>query len=159
MGAGDIRLMDRRNFLKHVPTVVVATTAGIVTKKSSAEEVPVTEPTEAQNRGEVIRLWKLGSIEHGIYPTDAEVQRLADILSCDGGPPTDIIWGPYLTCEVINTDGKTVYDVINTGKPTPEAIADKILELRVDVNDLFARDVIIQAIKEASQEAINAQSS
>jgi hypothetical protein len=44
-----------------------------------------------------VRIWKLGSLEHGIIPTDAAIQKLADILlSNPGGGAFDVIWGPEL---------------------------------------------------------------
>ena len=32
-----------------------------------------------------VRLWRLGSLEHEIFPTDAAVQKLADILMSNPG--------------------------------------------------------------------------
>jgi hypothetical protein len=52
-----------------------------------------------------IRLWKLGSLEHRIFPNDAAVQRLADMLMNNvGGGSIDLIWGPELTLEETKTD-------------------------------------------------------
>lgn len=45
----------------------------------------------------VIRVWKLGSLEHRIFPTEAAVKRLADMLAkAVEGKSLDIIWGPEL---------------------------------------------------------------
>ena len=52
-----------------------------------------------------IRLWKLGDIEKGIFPTDAAVNKLAEILlSNPGGGAFDLIWGPELTVEDYSTN-------------------------------------------------------
>lgn len=51
-----------------------------------------------------VRLWKLGDIKEGIFPTDAAIQKLADILlSNPGGGAFDLIWGPELTLEESKT--------------------------------------------------------
>jgi hypothetical protein len=65
-----------------------------------------------------VRLWKLGDIEAGIFPTAAAIQRLSDILlSNPGGGAFDIIWGPELTVEDYNTNvhqflGKAKYEPV-----------------------------------------------
>lgn len=44
-----------------------------------------------------IRLWKLGSLEYKISPTQETASKLCDILSSlkdENGNFTDIIWGP-----------------------------------------------------------------
>ncbi len=47
-----------------------------------------------------LRLWKLGSLEHRIYPTEKAVARLAELLKgWDGKSDLDIIWGPDIECE------------------------------------------------------------
>lgn len=52
-----------------------------------------------------IRLWRLGSLEHKIYPTEAAVSRLADMLASSvGGGPIDIIWGPELDIKETGTE-------------------------------------------------------
>jgi hypothetical protein len=44
-----------------------------------------------------IRIWKLGSIEHKIIPSDAAINKLAEILMQNmGGGVLDLIWGPDL---------------------------------------------------------------
>lgn len=44
-----------------------------------------------------IRIWTIGDLALGILPTDAAVQKLADILlSNPGGGAFDLIWGPEL---------------------------------------------------------------
>lgn len=157
--------MDRRNFLKATPTAVAVAVASVglttKTKELKAEEIQFEELKIAPSQGEVIRLWKLGSLDHGIYPTDAAIQKLASILNDTQGGVCDIIWGPDLTCEVITTEGKTVVDVIDTGKPTPEDIADKIIELmpEISMDHGNARTTIIYAIETAVRECQDAQNS
>lgn len=65
-----------------------------------------------------VRLWTLGDIKEGIFPTDAAIQKLADILlSNPGGGAFDLIWGPELTLHESKTTvhqflGKTKYEPI-----------------------------------------------
>lgn len=52
-----------------------------------------------------IRIWKLGNLEHKILPTDAAVQKLADLLLNNvGGGAMDLIWGPDLEIAETSTD-------------------------------------------------------
>jgi hypothetical protein len=52
-----------------------------------------------------IRIWKLGSLEHELFPTDAAISKLADILlSNTGGGAFDLIWGPELELAETSTD-------------------------------------------------------
>jgi hypothetical protein len=52
-----------------------------------------------------VRLWKLGDLEMGIFPTDVAVNKLAEILlSNTGGGAFDLIWGPELNLEETSTD-------------------------------------------------------
>lgn len=47
-----------------------------------------------------IRLWKLGSLEHGLCPSHETMQKLADILNnWDGKADLDLIWGPDISVE------------------------------------------------------------
>lgn len=68
-----------------------------------------------------VRIWKLGDLEKGIVPTEAAVQRLADILlSNPGGGAFDIIWGPELSVEEYKTNvhqflGKAKYEPVLEG--------------------------------------------
>lgn len=65
-----------------------------------------------------IRLWRLGDLEKGILPTDAAIQKLADILlSNPGGGAFDLIWGPEISFEEVTTNvhnflGSTKYEPI-----------------------------------------------
>lgn len=52
-----------------------------------------------------IRIWKLGSLEHKIVPTDAAVQKLANLLLNNvGGGSMDLIWGPAIELFETSTD-------------------------------------------------------
>ncbi len=76
---------------------------------------------------QTIRIWKMGSLEHQIYPTKQAIDALAKLLCpSDGKPVTDIIWGPDLTCEVVqggsvniigsaSKDGTTYYKIKEDG--------------------------------------------
>jgi len=65
-----------------------------------------------------IRVWRLGDLDKGILPTDAAIQKLADILlSNPGGGAFDLIWGPELSFEEVTTSvhnflGSTKYEPI-----------------------------------------------
>lgn len=64
-----------------------------------------------------IRLWKLGSLEHKIYPTAAAVSHLADMLLNNvGGGSMDLIWGPELELKESSTD---VYRFLGEAKYKP----------------------------------------
>lgn len=68
-----------------------------------------------------VRLWRLGSLEHKIYPTEAAVARLADMLaSAVGGGAIDIIWGPELDVEETSTE---IYKFLGIEKYAPTLIA------------------------------------
>lgn len=64
-----------------------------------------------------IRLWKLGSLEHRIFPSEPAIQRLADMLMNNvGGGSIDLIWGPELTLEETKTD---VHQFLGEAKYAP----------------------------------------
>jgi hypothetical protein len=51
-----------------------------------------------------IRLWTLGSLEHGIGPQKAVMNKLRDILASHvGGGTMDLVWGPELTFKESST--------------------------------------------------------
>jgi hypothetical protein len=68
-----------------------------------------------------VRLWKLGDLDKGIFPTDAAVERLIQILSSNpGGGAFDLVWGPDLVVEDYKTDvhqflGKEKYEPVWDG--------------------------------------------
>ncbi len=52
-----------------------------------------------------IRIWKLGSLEHKIFPTDAAISKLSNILlNHMAGGAMDFIWGPDLELTETSTD-------------------------------------------------------
>jgi len=52
-----------------------------------------------------IRLWRLGSLEHRIFPTPAAVERLAEVLANNlAGGSMDLIWGPELELQETGTE-------------------------------------------------------
>ena len=79
-----------------------------------------------------IRIWRLGDLDKGILPTDAAIQKLADILlSNPGGGAFDLIWGPELSFEEVTTNvhnflGGTKYepilDSIHSGLGVPPTL-------------------------------------
>ena len=64
-----------------------------------------------------VRLWKLGDLDKGLFPTDVAVNKLSEILlSNPGGGAFDLIWGPELTLEESRT---TVHQFLGEGKYKP----------------------------------------
>ena len=66
-----------------------------------------------------VRVWKLGSLETNppIFPTDAAVSKLSDILlSNTGGGAFDLIWGPELSVENYETN---VHQFLGAAKYEP----------------------------------------
>jgi hypothetical protein len=64
-----------------------------------------------------IRVWRLGSLEHKLLPTDAAVNRLANMLINNvGGGSIDLIWGPDLELQETSTD---VYKFLGQEKYAP----------------------------------------
>ena len=64
-----------------------------------------------------IRLWRIGSLEHKLLPTDAAVNRLATMLINNvGGGSVDLIWGPDLDLKETSTD---VYRFLGNEKYGP----------------------------------------
>ncbi len=52
-----------------------------------------------------IRVWKLGSLEHRVFPTEFAIQHLADMLSnFTAGGSSDLVWGPELELVETQTD-------------------------------------------------------
>lgn len=48
-----------------------------------------------------IRVWKLGSLEHGIMPTQEAVDTLTELLAAGA---SDIIWGPDIQVFTVVVD-------------------------------------------------------
>lgn len=100
-----------------------------------------------------IRIWKLGSLEHKIFPTDAAIAKLSSVLlNHVAGGAMDFIWGPDLTIEETSTDlykflGSEKYQAvissIHSGLGIPAAIggssgsfADNFMSLRTIIERL-----------------------
>jgi hypothetical protein len=67
-----------------------------------------------------IRVWKLGDIKERIMPTEAAINRLAEMLCNNvGGGVMDLVWGPDLELKETSTDvyrflGQTKYEPVLT---------------------------------------------
>ncbi len=65
-----------------------------------------------------IRLWRLGSLEDRIFPTEKAIQKLADMLvSVDNNAELDIVWGPDITVQEIDVNQED-YDLLCTATPS-----------------------------------------
>jgi hypothetical protein len=111
-----------------------------------------------------IRLWKLGSLDHRILPTEAAIARLADMLMNNvGGGSIDLIWGPELQLQETSTDiskflGEEKYrPILNnifaglgippglTGLPAPGGFGNNFISLQTLVERLqYGRDLLIR---------------
>lgn len=111
-----------------------------------------------------IRLWKLGSLDHKILPTEAAIARLADMLMNNvGGGSIDLIWGPELQLQETSTDiskflGEEKYrPILNnifaglgippglTGLPAPGGFGNNFVSLQTLVERLqYGRDLLIR---------------
>ena len=61
-----------------------------------------------------LRVWKLGNLEYGLYPTQESVNKLAEmLLNTPDGVTADLIWGPDL--EVFELDNEKVIQHIVHG--------------------------------------------
>ncbi len=64
-----------------------------------------------------VRLWKLGSLEHHIMPSEAVINRLAQTLVSNvAGGMMDLIWGPDIELVETSTD---VHHFLGEGKYAP----------------------------------------
>ena len=94
--------MERRRFLKKImgtAGTVIAVAIGEqkalsgISSAGNNTSVRTIKPSETQ----MLRVWKLGSLEHKILPTTEAVEKLSSLLSdWDGKTTLDIIWGPDL---------------------------------------------------------------
>jgi len=63
--------------------------------------------------GQMLRIWKLGNMDKGIYPTANTVNKLMDILyEWDHTSSIDIVWGPDLELQQCQLDGSFPVDLI-----------------------------------------------
>lgn len=110
-----------------------------------------------------IRLWRLGSLEQRILPTEGAINRLADLLlnSSGNGGVLDLIWGPELDLKETNTDvhnflGSHKYEpILNaiyaglgipptlTGSATQSGFTNNFISLRTLIERLqYIRDTV-----------------
>lgn len=109
-----------------------------------------------------MRLWRLGSLEHKIMPTEAAISRLADMLMNNvGGGTVDLIWGPELDFKESSVDmtkflGEEKYKpVLNnifaglgippglTGLPASQGFSNNYISLRTLIERLeYGRDTV-----------------
>ncbi len=105
-----------------------------------------------------IRVWKLGDMENKIFPTDAAITKLSNILLNNiGGGAMDLVWGPDLELTQTSTDiagilGSEKYEfvmnTIHSGLGVPAAIgrnkgtmSDNFMSIRVLIERLkYGRD-------------------
>ena len=110
-----------------------------------------------------IRVWKLGSLEHKILPTENAIGRLADMLLNNvGGGSIDLIWGPELDFKETSTDvvqflGEEKYKpILNaifaglgippslTGLPVGQGFSNNYISLRTLIERLeYGRQLLI----------------
>ena len=65
------------------------------------------------------RVWKLGSLEHKLYPSQEAVLKLKRILESNNEGFEDIIWGPDI--DVIDLSG-------NSGEKIEQYVVNEILD-------------------------------
>lgn len=110
-----------------------------------------------------IRVWKLGSLEHKILPTETAISRLAEMLLNNvGGGSIDLIWGPELDFKETSTDvaqflGEEKYKpILNaifaglgippslTGLPVGQGFSNNYISLRTLIERLdYGRQLLI----------------
>jgi len=79
-------------------------------------------PGEIQD-GQMLRVWKLGNSELGLYPTNDAYQKLADILcEWDHVSSLDLIWGPDIELQQCALDGSFPVDLIQIQHSIPHAV-------------------------------------
>lgn len=107
-----------------------------------------------------IRVWKLGSMEHKIFPTNAAITKLSNILLNHlAGGAMDLVWGPDLELDQTGTDvanflGSEKYEFcmnqIHNGLGIPAAIgrskgsmSDNFMQTRILLERLvYGRNVL-----------------
>ncbi len=108
-----------------------------------------------------IRVWRLGDLDKGILPTDAAIQKLADILlSNPGGGAFDLIWGPELSFEEVTTSvhnflGGTKYepilDSIYSGLGVPPSLTGSSRAVGA-TNNFISLQTLIQRLEYGRQQ-------
>lgn len=109
-----------------------------------------------------IRVWKLGSLEHKIFPTNAAITKLSNILLNHlAGGAMDLVWGPDLEIDATSTDianmlGSEKYEycmnTIHAGLGIPAAIgrskgsmSDNFMSIRILIERLqYGRRILTE---------------
>jgi len=62
-----------------------------------------------------IRLWKLGSLEHKILPTQKRIQEFRDVLKewTEKDGEYDLVWGPEITVELVEIEDDVKNYIVN----------------------------------------------
>jgi hypothetical protein len=50
------------------------------------------------------RLWRLGSLEHKIYPTREHIEKFKEALKHSLETGEDLVWGPEISYDLIEVD-------------------------------------------------------
>ena len=111
-----------------------------------------------------IRIWRLGDLDKGILPTDAAIQKLADILlSNPGGGAFDLIWGPELSFEEVTTNvhnflGGAKYDPIldsiHGGLGVPPSLTGSAKNTGA-TNNFISLQTLVQRLEYGRQQVSN----
>lgn len=88
----------RRTFIGSL-LAVLGLGGGVTAAEPTVKYVGELKPCKIARRP-ILRLWKLGSLDHKLYPTQETIDRLAELLmSINTNEDVDLIWGPDLTVE------------------------------------------------------------
>ncbi len=62
-----------------------------------------------------IRLWKLGSLEHKVLPTQECVQKFRDVLKecTEKDGEYDLVWNPAITVELVEIEDDIKNYIVN----------------------------------------------
>lgn len=111
-----------------------------------------------------IRIWRLGDLDKGILPTDAAIQKLADILlSNPGGGAFDLIWGPELSFEEVTTDVhnflggakyEPILDSIHSGLGVPPSLTGSSKNTGA-TNNFISLQTLVQRLEYGRQQVAN----
>ena len=111
-----------------------------------------------------IRIWRLGDLDKGILPTDAAIQKLADILlSNPGGGAFDLIWGPELSFEEVTTNVhnflggakyEPILDSIHSGLGVPPSLTGSSKNTGA-TNNFISLQTLVQRLEYGRQQVSN----
>lgn len=86
-----------------------------------------------------IVLWRLGSLEHKILPTEAACQKLVDTLKETRGQDIDVldlIWGPDIEVQVVDLPDLESITHIITKEKDPDGPVQVILDGKLIVDEI-----------------------